>query len=162
MNLDGETNLKDKEMPINTVKEGNLTDFKGNVECDKPNASIDQWDATLHPPTGGSSLIQRPLALNIKNLLLRGCTLKNTQYVYGVVIYTGMDTKIYKNSKKSTRKVSNLMKTMNKVLYSVFIFQWLIVITFSTLSLFWIKKVQSVHKYLAYQDSSLGFQRWAL
>jgi phospholipid-translocating ATPase len=31
---------------------------------------------------------------NIKNLLLRGCFVKNTEYGIGIVIYTGMQTKI--------------------------------------------------------------------
>lgn len=140
MNLDGETNLKDRELALDGLKEDNLTDFNGMIECDLPNASIDAWDANLLPPVGGSSLIPKKKNCSIKNLLLRGCTLKNTPYCYGVVVYVGMDTKIYKNSTKPERKVSNLMKTMNKILYSVFVFQVIIIATYSTLSIMWMRK----------------------
>ncbi len=48
--------------------------------------------------------------------------MKNTEYVYGIVIYVGNDTKIMQNSKKPLRKISNMMKMMNNILYSVFAF----------------------------------------
>ena len=92
MNLDGETNLKDRELVITTVKEKHLANFTGQIECDVPNPSLDAWDGTLHSPQLGKV---RPC--NIKNLLLRGCTLKNTYYCYGIAIYVGHNTKIMKN-----------------------------------------------------------------
>ena len=33
-------------------------------------------------------------AISIKNILLRGCILKNTKHVYGAVISAGRDTKV--------------------------------------------------------------------
>lgn len=54
--------------------------------------------------------------------MLRGSYVRNTKSAFGVVVYTGMDTKIMKNSKKPPHKVSNVMKKMNKMLYTVFAF----------------------------------------
>lgn len=48
--------------------------------------------------------------------------MRNTHYGIGIVTYTGMNTKIMKNLKKPPHKVSNIMKLMNKMLYSVFAF----------------------------------------
>lgn len=69
--------------------------------------------------------------------MLRGCTLKNTDWVIGVVIYTGHDTKIFKNSKTPPIKVSNVMKLMNKLLYSVFAFQLILCFLFSIGFIIW-------------------------
>ena len=116
MNLDGETNLKDRELVVD-LKEGDLGNFTGQVVCDKANASIDQWEGNI-----SSANIGKMKSCSIKNLLLRGCSLRNTPYVYGIVVYVGTETKIFMNSKKPPRKVSNLMIKMNYMLYSVFVF----------------------------------------
>jgi magnesium-transporting ATPase (P-type) len=55
----------------------------------------------------------------------------------GVVVYTGKDTKIFRNLKKPPHKVSNVMKQMNYMLYTVFAFQVLIIILFASLNFQW-------------------------
>ena len=42
--------------------------------------------------------------------------LKNTDYMYGVAIYTGEDTKMSMNSKMTGNKFSTVEKSMNKYL----------------------------------------------
>lgn len=135
MNLDGETNLKDRELCVTTLSEKRLPDFSGTILCDEANASLDSWEGNLTSPE-----LSKIKACNIKNLLLRGTTLKNIECAYGICIYVGAETKIFKNSKKPPRKVSNLMKVMNRMLYTVFAFQIAIIVVFATLSLIWIKK----------------------
>jgi phospholipid-transporting ATPase len=41
-------------------------------------------------------------------MLLRGSILKNTEWVYGVVVFSGHETKIMKNSLKAKAKLSKL------------------------------------------------------
>ena len=84
MNLDGETNLKDKELCINTLTEKNLVSLSGQITCDEPNPSLDNWNGNL-----SSAQLGRVRSCSIKNLLLRGCTLKNTSYCYGICVYVG-------------------------------------------------------------------------
>ena len=50
--------------------------------------------------------------------------------IYGVVIYTGHSTKIMKNAKNPIVKSSNIMRVMNNLLTSVFIFQFFLCKTF--------------------------------
>ena len=90
-------------------------------------------------------LKQQIVNCNIKNTLLRGCTLKNTEYCYGIVVYVGVESKIFKNAKKARGKVSNLMIMMNKILYSVFAFQIALVIVYASLSLNWTSLHATTH-----------------
>ena len=48
--------------------------------------------------------------------MLKGTILKNTEYIYGIVIYAGHQTKIMKNSHKPEPKISKMIKTMDKLL----------------------------------------------
>lgn len=79
---------------------------------------------------------------------MRGCYLRNTDYGIGVVIYTGMDTKIMKNLKKPPRKVSNVMKLMNKMLYTVFALQIVLIVIFAGLNISWMKNNSNAYYYL--------------
>jgi magnesium-transporting ATPase (P-type) len=46
-------------------------------------------------------------------MLLRGAYLRNTEWILGVVVYTGLDTKIMKNAEPSKIKTSDLEKKLN-------------------------------------------------
>jgi magnesium-transporting ATPase (P-type) len=101
------------------------------------------WDGNLN-----SSILGKTHSCGIKNLLLRGCTLKNTRHAYGVVLYTGSQTKIMMNSKGAPRKVSKMAQTMNYMLYSVFIFQMAIICLYAGLYLNWMSNNEDVWQYL--------------
>lgn len=81
-------------------------------------------------------------------MLLRGCFVRNTEYVCGIVVYTGMNTKIMMNLKKPLYKVSNIMRLMNKMLYSVFLFQFILITLFAGLDIKWIYENADSHSYL--------------
>lgn len=53
------------------------------------------------------------VSLNAKNLVLRGARLKNCKWIYGLVVYTGQDTKIMKNSDEARTKSSKVERDMN-------------------------------------------------
>lgn len=48
------------------------------------------------------------MALHGKNILLRGCQLRNTEWCRGVVVYTGRETKIQMNAADPAAKTSSL------------------------------------------------------
>ena len=149
MNLDGETNLKERTLPFDGV---NLKTFMGKVVCDLPSESLEQWDGNVHTQ---SMLVN----CSIKNTILRGCTLKNTEYCFGIVLYVGNDTKIMLNAKKAPRKVSKLMRLMNYMLYTVFAFQMTLVVVFAVLSLKWNSANAHNHVYLDL-SAQVSFQTW--
>ena len=156
MNLDGETNLKDRELVTNTVKDQKMFRFNGTVEADAPNPNLDVWEGKLI-----SHQLAKAKPSTPKNLLLRGCTLKNTPYCFGICLYVGNQTKIMMNQKKAPAKVSNLMRLMNKLLYSVFAFQFMIIVVWASLSLVWMADNRDTHIYLDIQGE-MGPVRWII
>ena len=49
-----------------------------------------------------------------ENFLLRGCVLRNTDYIEALVVYTGHDTKAMLNNNGPRSKRSKLQRRMNK------------------------------------------------
>jgi len=93
---------------------------------------------------------------SIKNMLLRGCFLRNIEYCVGLVVYVGPESKIMKNAKAAPKKVSNIMTQMNYMLYSVFAFQFLLIMAYSSISLLWNQDVGSKSAYLNLKQGSYG------
>ena len=51
------------------------------------------------------------IPLEADNLCLRGSSLRNTEWIVGISIFTGHDTKVMMNSAKSLPKFSKIEKT---------------------------------------------------
>ena len=60
--------------------------------------------------------------LTIDNLLLRGCTLRNTEWVLGVVVFTGHDTKIMMNAGITPSKRARIARELNFSVICNFVF----------------------------------------
>ncbi len=45
MNLDGETNLKERKLPFMI---DDFSQFSGHIECELPNANLEHWDGNVH------------------------------------------------------------------------------------------------------------------
>ncbi|EFC37321.1 MgtA domain/ATPase domain-containing protein [Naegleria gruberi] len=135
-NLDGETNLKSRR-PIkgsskvfhHDVAENNIGDFaqlKGKVQVEMANNNLDVFEGMLKMQTqvmGYGELISINEPLTMENLLLRGCTLRNTQHIFGIAIYLGKHTKIFMNTKENKVKRNELWVTLNKILVFLVLFQ---------------------------------------
>ena len=70
-----------------------------------------------------------------ESFLLRGCSLKQTKYIYAIVIYVGHNTKIMQNSPKSRNKTSRVETIMNHQIMLVFLLQVIISLISSFISL---------------------------
>jgi phospholipid-translocating ATPase len=106
--------LKEKICPKQTkdMREQEFVKLRGGIDCDGPNEFLDAWEGNLK--TG-----QMTIPVDIKNLGLRGTTLRNTEYILGIAVYTGHSTKIMKNAKNPPSKMSAVLRKMNQILYSV-------------------------------------------
>jgi len=97
--LDGETSLKQKfavEETMHMVNTRELQAIEGYVQAELPNEFVQVFAGMLF-----LSGIPRGVPLDLKNIVLRGSTLRKTAWAFGIVVYTGTDTKLVKNSKKS-------------------------------------------------------------
>ncbi|XP_019164546.1 PREDICTED: phospholipid-transporting ATPase 3-like [Ipomoea nil] len=115
-NLDGETNLKIRKALEKTwdyVTPEKVAEFEGEIQCEEPNNS-------LYTFTGNLMTQSQTLPLSPNQLLLRGCSLRNTEYIVGVVIFTGHETKVMMNSMKIPSKRSTLEKKLDKLILMLF------------------------------------------
>uniref|UniRef100_A0A8C3E4F1 Phospholipid-transporting ATPase n=1 Tax=Corvus moneduloides TaxID=1196302 RepID=A0A8C3E4F1_CORMO len=117
--LDGETNLKVKQALTVTAELGEdlqkLTEFNGEIRCEAPNNKLDKFTGTL-------TLRGEKYALDNEKMLLRGCTIRNTEWCFGLVIYAGPDTKLMQNSGKTTFKRTSIDRLMNVLVLVIFAF----------------------------------------
>lgn len=115
-NLDGETNLKLKQAldaTSNMHEDSNFQNFKAIIRCEDPNAN-------LYTFVGSLELEEQQYPLTPQQLLLRDSKLRNTDYIYGAVIFTGRDTKVFQNSTGPPSKRSKVERRMDKIIYFLF------------------------------------------
>ncbi|KAE8666028.1 putative phospholipid-transporting ATPase 9 [Hibiscus syriacus] len=117
MNLDGETNLKLKqalEVTSSLHDDYNFKDFKAMIKCEDPNANLYTFVGTME-------FEEQQYPLSPQQLLLRDSKLRNTDYVYGAVVFTGHDTKVMQNSTDPPSKRSKIEKQMDRIIYLMFV-----------------------------------------
>lgn len=118
--LDGEKNLKPRNAHRDTIlyaDEQKLNDLTGEWKGRVPDKELHKFSSSL--VIGGKTIVYE----GDKQLLYRGAKLKNTRWVYGLVIYTGRNTKIMLNSESSSEKMSQVEVKVNKVLGIILIMQ---------------------------------------
>ncbi|MCJ1476204.1 hypothetical protein MMC13_004870 [Lambiella insularis] len=129
-NLDGETNLKVRQALQSGQKAKHARDcerMEFAIESEPPHANLYQYSGVARwkqrdikqPEEQGTDMAE-PISIN--NMLLRGCSLRNTDWILGVVIYTGQDTKIMINSGITPSKRSRIIRELNwNVIYNFLI-----------------------------------------
>ncbi|XP_032231937.1 phospholipid-transporting ATPase IA isoform X2 [Nematostella vectensis] len=148
-NLDGETNLKIRQALPQTAKMTSLLDVRcmqGRVECEGPNNRLYDFVGNI-ALTG-----KKPVPLSADQVLLRGAQLRNTQWVFGLVAYTGHDSKLMQNSTAAPIKRSNVDHTTN--IQILFLFGLLMALALcSTIGFYvWAGEHEHAHWYLGYEE----------
>ena len=113
--------------------------------CDLPNPALYSLNGKFNLLINGESI---EFPLEAKNLLLKGAKLRNTDWIIGIVIYTGHNCKIMKNSKEGIIKFSTVEKLMNRLLIIILIVQ----IILSIISAIFHKIYFTNHEDLIYAD----------
>ncbi|KAG2192323.1 hypothetical protein INT47_001822 [Mucor saturninus] len=123
-NLDGETNLKQRQGLPGTAglrSEHDCERARFYIESEPPHVNIYQYNAVLrwqidaneNETVRSGVSHEKADAVTYNNILLRGCILRNTKWAIGIVVYTGSDTKIMLNTGRTPSKRSKMAKATN-------------------------------------------------
>nr|XP_009683885.1 PREDICTED: probable phospholipid-transporting ATPase VB isoform X1 [Struthio camelus australis] len=109
-NLDGETNLKQRRVVTgfsgqNAPFEPEL--FENILICETPNNDLNKFKGYMEQPN-----LER-IGFSTESLLLRGCTIRNTEVAIGIVVYAGHETKAMLNNNGPRYKRSKIERRMN-------------------------------------------------
>jgi len=110
-NLDGETNLKSRRAvsaltELRNAKQCADSQYAFRIQCERPDTDMYRLNANVIVQGSTSSV-------DLSTTLLRGTVLRNTGWVIGVVLFTGLDTKIVMNSGGTPSKRSKVERQMN-------------------------------------------------
>jgi len=167
-NIDGETNLKLKQVhpcfhEVGELKKEGCKRFSKldyEIHADAPNAKLDEWIGTVN------NLKQGKQNFNAENLLLRGSELRNSGKIYGMVIYTGFESKIFMNNQARSMqksKISKVEKVMNKMIMCMCFAQSTLCLILAINNGYWVSKNQDawyIPETDAVEDSLLKFFTW--
>uniref|UniRef100_A0A8B9BPN7 Phospholipid-transporting ATPase n=1 Tax=Anser brachyrhynchus TaxID=132585 RepID=A0A8B9BPN7_9AVES len=112
--LDGESSHKTHYAVQDTKafhSEQEIDALHATIECEQPQPDLYKFVGRINIYHDSNEPTARPLGS--ENLLLRGATLKNTEKIFGVAIYTGMETKMALNYQSKSQKRSAVEKSMN-------------------------------------------------
>ena len=114
-------NISSKTNNINiNIQVVDTFNFEGIIQCDMPNPSLYMLNGKANVHLNGKN---NEFPLDGKNLLLKGAKLRNTEWIIGIIIYTGHNCKIMKNARDPILKMSSVEKLLNKLLIFIFICQ---------------------------------------
>lgn len=160
--LDGETNLKKKE------SNQHISSLVGYREIGNPQLIEDDLVAKI-PKIIGMLIYESPnsnlysfngsfqsnnesYGLTHNNTIWRGSSLRSCDWIYGIVLYTGHDTRIIHSSKKSPAKQSNVYRKVNILIFIIFALE-LIVILISTITYLGFTQNPKKFSYLFYPEN---------
>ena len=162
-NLDGESALKPREC-FNYINLENYNQFE--IHIDKPNKNIYQIDGFVIE----NNNINEKKFFNNSHILLRGGTLKNVDYIYGIIIYSGNDTKLMQNINNSNYKHSYIEITENKIVIYVMLFTFILCIGGAFAAIYehrWLRKNNAFYLFSnnpnkKYNDIKEGFKYFGI
>lgn len=111
-----------------------LLQISGVCKYEGPNKKFDSFHGQMKIGNGSYFTVEK------KCLLMRETNLRNTPYVYGLIVYTGNDTKIQRSnleSGKPRRKVSAIVSKVNKLLIGMLILQSVLCAAGAALATIW-------------------------
>lgn len=117
--------------------------------CEEPNDQIYKFEGTLHQRS-------KNISVGSENLLLRGSSLRNTDWIIGFVVYAGHQTKIMMNSNNAKFKISRIERQTNRQIIIVFLVQIVLCLIGSIFGAIYKFRIEGFD-YLDYKDNTNWF-----
>jgi phospholipid-translocating P-type ATPase (flippase) len=154
--LDGETNLKIRKSPGELYRGYDLNRkadvLTGAITCELPNNRLYNFDGFYEKAGASARGGNLKVPLNADNILLRGANLRNTKTAIGIVVFTGSETKLMRNSAAKASKMSRIDHITNKQI--VFVFLLLVILCIiCTVATVIVKTSKQVRWYLPSQGA---------
>ena len=100
-----------------------LARVEGFIECEHPNDKISKFTGMLTLDADGPrGLAKESAPVDADSVFLRGCTLRSVDWMCGLVVNTGPDTKIMMSNQEPPVKDSSLTLLINQQL------KWVVVL----------------------------------
>jgi phospholipid-transporting ATPase len=116
MSLDGETNLKWKVCGLpEDVNWQEVLERGYRIDFEQPSAELYEFKGAL---VQGSP--EGLHGMGVSSLLLRGSALQHTEWIVGLVVYCGHDTRVMRNQQGARFKQSQLDVEMNRIMVLIF------------------------------------------
>ncbi|KAM6923348.1 phospholipid-transporting ATPase VB [Xenentodon cancila] len=144
-NLDGETNLKQRIVVSGLCTmspEFDPESFDSTVVCEKPNNNLNHFKCYVEKPD------KEKVGAGIGSLLLRGCTVRNTEHAVGFVVYAGHETKSMLNYNESRYKRSKLERKLNIDVFFCVLLLFTMCLIGAVGHFLWLQALPSVPPYL--------------
>ena len=144
-NLDGETALKPRES-INITQQklryNSPKTFKNLLSSVNDNCviEVDAPNEDIYEINGNISFKGQRTYFDSKNILLKGSRLKSVNYIFGIVIYTGKDTKLMKNINRTKLKQSDIDKILLYIIIFLIGFSILLTVIASGIGIYYRNK----------------------
>jgi len=109
----------------------------------------DAYTTSRHTSAASPSYTPTKISLSMQQLLLRGCVLRNTSWVVGVVVFTGIETKLMLNNRSKTKlKRSHVDRIVDQSLYILFCIEFLLCSLGALGNYLWMKHYEGLQFYL--------------
>lgn len=148
MALDGETNLKSKQV-CNAIEGCNT--IEGIAKC-KADFVIEDPNPELFNFDGRVTLSGKPVPLTLNEIIYRGSVLRNTTCAIGIVLNTGEECKVRMNSNRHPKaKKPALERVVNRIVITLAIY---VIILSVGVSMGYVRWQKSYEQYAWYLDSA--------
>lgn len=124
--LDSSRSLKEKqaiEVTRGVVNPSDLGFLEGMLSCQVPTKELNVFQGIISVHDSEKKDIVGECAVDAQNLLLRGSVLKNSNWMAGMIVYTGRLTKLSLNMNTQKFKFSGIETSLNEFVPKVLFLQ---------------------------------------